>query len=133
MSFDTLEIFNSDSEEFSSVDYKAGAYILSKHFNIEKFLASLTADSSYVKQLLLKKDSDFESGRAPLYVCNCCADLGCGALTVRVEKIEGGYRWSDFGYEGIDSKEISQDDYMRRTGPFEFDEIQYKSALLPYA
>lgn len=132
---DQLEIFSAEHPNDAStvnLDYKIGKLQLSKHFDIGIVLASLAVSKEYAKQLLLTKPSDFKSGRVPLYVCNYCADLGCGALTVRVEKTGNGVVWSEFGYEGLDGEEISQSEYMERTGPFYFDSEQYKSAISPY-
>jgi len=53
----------------------------------------------YAKQLLLKKPAELENGRVPLYVCNCCADIGCGAVTVKVVQEGDYFVWSSFGYE----------------------------------
>jgi len=36
------------------------------------------------------------SGRAPLYVCGVCGDVGCGAVTVRVVRTADSFVWIDF-------------------------------------
>lgn len=47
--------------------------------------------------------SGLQPGRFPLYVCSECADLGCGALTVAIERTarpDGeAVVWSDFRFE----------------------------------
>lgn len=87
----------------------------------------------FAKQLLLKEDSELESKRVPLYVCNCCGDLGCGALTVSVEKNDDHFIWSDFGYENSYEGGFSQNNFMKRTGPFKFLFDNYVSVIRPYS
>ena len=113
-------------------DFCVGRIQLASHLRANG-LASVDVDPRFARQLLLKEPSDFASGRVPLFVCECCGDLGCGALTVAVKRLEGEYVWSEFGYEGLDSTSISAGDYIARTGPFAFHPTAYESALLPYA
>jgi hypothetical protein len=47
----------------------------------------------------------------------CCADLGCGAVAVRIRRTGSVVVWSDFGGELAD------------LGPFEFDWTDYESAV----
>lgn len=56
----------------------------------------------YVKQLLLRERSALPSGRCPLYVCECCTDLGCGAVCVRVTEVDDCYVWSELSVESFD-------------------------------
>jgi len=56
---------------------------------------------SYVKQLLLRERSALPSGRCPLYVCERCGDLGCGAVSVRVSEVEDCFVWSELSYESF--------------------------------
>ncbi len=117
------------------LDFKVGRFQLSKHFSITH-LCSLSVSKEYGKQLLLKKPSALDSGRVPLFVCECCADLECGALTVEVLKIDGGYSWKNFGYERFEAKgydnSYSQSKYMERMGEIYFEKEQYNSTIQPY-
>jgi hypothetical protein len=54
---------------------------------------------AYVKQLLMRAPSEFASGRVPLYVCSQCADLGCGAISVRVTEVDDCIVWSELSSE----------------------------------
>ena len=130
--FDLCTVQSKNNPSVYFVDFKLGRIVLSKHLDIETNVGVLSVNDIYAKQLLLKEPSEFTSERIPLYVCGCCADLGCGALTVEVEEIEEGIIWRDFGWEGLDSDNYSQSDYMARTGPFIFDKNQYKNVLHPY-
>jgi len=53
------------------------------------------------KNFLLESpfDSELEDGRYFLFVCPMCADLGCGAVTVRIQQEQERIVWSDFRYE----------------------------------
>jgi hypothetical protein len=112
-------------------DFKIGRIVLSRHFGITR-IGVLSLDKNFGRQLLLRQPSAFRSGRVPLYVCACCADLGCGALTVSVEKTDGGIVWRDFGWEWTDGGGISQPGYLAGAGPYVFDAGEYRTALHPY-
>ena len=115
--------------EMSCLDYKIGRIQLAKHLDVQDSIGSLSVHRRYAKQLLLKEKSEFLSGRVPLYVCSCCADLACGAVTVKIETTAEGILWSNFGWEGPDKIGISQSGYLAGTGPFLFDEEQYRYVL----
>jgi hypothetical protein len=117
--------------ERSFLDFRIGRVVLSRHFGISR-IGVLSIDRNFCRQLLLRQASAFKSGRVPLYVCACCADLGCGALTVRVEKVDGGIAWCDFGWEWTDGGGISQGEHMAGAGPYLFDADAYRSALYPF-
>ncbi len=132
----SLEIYTALScgeNPISYPDFKIGCIELAKHLGIKEEHGVLAVDRAFAKQLLLKESSELESRRVPLYVCNCCGDLGCGALTVRVEKISDYFVWSEFGYENNYEDGFSQNEYMRRTGPFKFGMDNYVSVIKPYS
>lgn len=132
----SLEIYTAKSSGENPItypDFKIGSIELAKHLGIKEKHGVLAVNSSFAKQLLLKEPSALESKRVPLYLCNCCADLGCGALTVKVEKIDGYFVWSSFGYENSYEFGFSQNDFMKRTGPFKFNAEMYVSVIKPYS
>lgn len=132
----SLELYTAQSggeNPISYPDFRIGNIELAKHLGIKELHGVLVVDKSFAKQLLLKEPSELDSRRVPLYVCNCCGDLGCGALTVKVEKIGEYFVWSDFGYESNYEDSISQNDFMKRTGPFKFDIESYVSVIKPYS
>ncbi len=131
----SLEIYtalSSGENPISYPDFKIGKIELAKHLNVKEEHGVLAVNKAFAKQLLLKEPSELESKRIPLYVCNCCGDLGCGALTVKVEKIDGYFIWSDFGYENNYESGFSQNGFMKRTGPFKFSADIYLSAVKSY-
>lgn len=113
-------------------DFQIGRIRLARHLTIRSKISGISVSPRFAKQLLLQEASDFASGRVPVYVCGCCADLGCGAVTVSIERNEDLVVWLDFGWEGLDSTNFSQSEYMQRTGPFFFSFAQYFNVLKPY-
>ena len=133
---DRIEIYsatNTEDQSLSFSDFKIGNIKLAPHLGVSDEISSLDVKGSFAKQLLLQDYSDLKSGRVPLYVCICCADLGCGATTVLVEDLGNKIKWSEFGRESNLQDGLFQNDYMKRTGPFYFDKTEYLSAINPYA
>jgi hypothetical protein len=56
-------------------------------------------EKTNILQLLRKEQPVTYSGRVPILVCAECGDLGCGAVTVRIERTPSGIQWSDFAFE----------------------------------
>jgi hypothetical protein len=79
------------------------------------------------RALLGLEPSELANGRVVLYVCPSCGDLGCGAVTARVERTAQTVAWSDFGWDvGCDDDE---DEIRFPGGPFVFDRDQYDAEL----
>jgi len=114
-----------------TTDFHVGRYRLAKHLGTTS-LNALDADPKYARQLLLEEPSEFQSGRIPIFVCERCAGLDCGATTVAVEILEGVVTWSQFGREVPDRDSLLVSEIDARTGPFHFDLTEYRSALRPY-
>ncbi|MFF2908540.1 oxidoreductase [Paenibacillus sp. NPDC057934] len=75
-------------------------------------------------KLLLNAPSELESGRYMIYVCPMCADLGCGAITVSIQREEEHVVWKDFSYEdGEKSKSL-------HLGTFTFEWANYTKTIL---
>ncbi len=128
---DSIEIYEHETRFFA--DFKIGSIRLAVHLNIDHDIGVL--DSGYAKQLLMKEPSSFLDGRVPLYICACCGDLGCGATTVLIEEFGDFFQWSEFGKESVwteSTGKIWQSEYMKRTGPFYFDKVDYKNAITPF-
>ena len=60
------------------------------------------------------------------YVCAECADLGCGAITVVIERGDGTVSWRDWGYQNN-----YEDGFVAISGlpDVTFDATQYDSTL----
>jgi hypothetical protein len=80
-------------------------------------------------RLLLRADADFPNDRRSLFVCAECGDLGCGAVSVPISRVDELVVWSDFGYENTYEEQVSREPY-KGIGPFQFDSKQYESAFI---
>ena len=80
----------------------------------------------FFRQLMLKERSELPTGRVPIYICPECSDLGCGCVSVQVDKYDGCFVWSQFGYENDYEDGIIEVYEMR---DMFFDEAEYRSAL----
>ena len=50
-------------------------------------------------ELLQRRKPSLSTGRYQLYICPECGDIGCGAVTARVEREGEFIVWRDFGFE----------------------------------
>src|SRR6478736_1306610 len=55
---------------------------------ISPFGGSCEFESRVASWLLLRSKAPFPNGRIPLLVCPRCGDLGCGAVTVAIERVD---------------------------------------------
>lgn len=67
-------------------------------------------------------------GRVPLYVCAECGSLGCGVVTVKVERTEDLVVWRDLGWQTDYDPYVDVEPY-RDLGPFRFDRSSYETIL----
>ncbi|MER8029301.1 oxidoreductase [Streptomyces bauhiniae] len=81
-----------------------------------------------VRALLLEDEPPLPGGRFVLYGCPECADLGCGAVTVVIERDGDDYRWRDFAWQTGEHVDLDRDGY-HGTGPFHFHGPAYRAAL----
>lgn len=79
-----------------------------------------------VNQLMLKAESDLPEHRYALYVCPECGELGCGAITAVIEKVDDTIIWRDFAFENDYDGEIQPIDEVDK---FIFDRAQYRNTL----
>lgn len=86
-------------------------------------------ESGIIGQLLGETASDLQGGRVMIYVCPECGDLGCGALTVSVVRVEGRIRWQRIRYENDCDPGATDINSYQTIGPFEFDVEQYCDAI----
>jgi len=80
-----------------------------------------------VRRLLLEEPADFPNERRSLYVCPECGDIGCGAVTVAIEKRDNSIIWRDFGFEN--TVEDTVDTRFNAVGPYVFEPVEYESVL----
>lgn len=81
-----------------------------------------------VTRLLRKKEADFPDERRSLYICPECADLGCGAISVVIERAGDEIIWRDFGFQNNYDGEVYFDDFTSLER-FAFDATEYYFAI----
>ncbi len=81
-----------------------------------------------IRRLLLIDDADFPDNRRSVYVCPECGDLGCGAISVVIEKMGNSIVWRDFGYQNNYDENIDLEAYSD-IGPFSFNMDEYASVI----
>ena len=126
-----LQIVRS-SRHPEALDIQAGRIVLGRHLQTHLLCVVGTAPE-LVRQLLGRDKSEFPSGRVPLFICEECGDLDCGAVTVRVDIGPESVVWSDFVIEAPWDPNRTQDIHYARTGPIAFRRDDYESVLSPYA
>ncbi len=84
-------------------------------------------ENTQIEEFLGRTEPELESGRTCFYVCPECRDIGCGAITAKIEITEKDITWKDFGYENNYS-ELDLTEY-KEIGPFRFDKKQYSELL----
>jgi hypothetical protein len=80
------------------------------------------------RRLLLVEEADFPDDRRSLFICSECGDLGCGAISIAVEKKGDRIMWKNFGYENTYENDVKLSDYAD-VGPFAFDAAAYQALL----
>lgn len=85
-------------------------------------------NSRAVHRLLLEAPADFPNERRSLYVCPECADLGCGAVSLIIEKIGGEVIWRMFGYQNNYEDVVVMEGFSA-IGPFVFGKAEYEAVI----
>jgi hypothetical protein len=80
------------------------------------------------RRLLLEEPADLPNNRRTLYVCAECGDVGCGVVSVVVERDGDKVVWRDFGYENDYEGVVHAEDF-EGVGPFTFDRAAYGRAI----
>ncbi|WP_123914223.1 hypothetical protein [Georgenia muralis] len=78
--------------------------------------------------LLGDRPSELPDGRAAIYVCAQCGDIGCGAISAVIERTATTVVWRDFRWD--DGLQYEEHDNTAITGgPFVFDPEEYDAEL----
>ncbi len=85
------------------------------------------AEASLVRQLLMKEPSELGESRCQLYMCPECGDIGCGAVTVVVEKTSDAFTWSQFRFENNYDEGMTTP--FESVGPYQFAKHDYWKLL----
>jgi len=90
---------------------------------------SLDLEKVILEQLVTERLSELGNDRYAIYICAECGDIGCGAITVQIEKTEDGFVWHNFGYENNYDECMPHLERYRQIGAFYFKEVEYLNAL----
>lgn len=78
---------------------------ISKHHDYISFLGwsgMSDLEDDDIRRLLGEAEPNASEGHSTIYICPECGDIGCGAITVRAEKVGNEVVWADFAYEYTD-------------------------------
>ncbi len=89
---------------------------------------SITAGLSSLARLRGQEPGDAPGGRVAVYVCAECGNLGCGAVTVRVQVGPEAVEWLDWGYQ-TDYEDVVQEVATELPQPLSFPRAAYDEAL----
>lgn len=68
---------------------------------------------------------ELATGRTSFYVCPECGDIGCGAVTAKIEVTDKEVIWKEFGYEtNYSAPDLANANYQA-IGPFIFEKTAY--------
>ncbi|MFN6965016.1 MAG: hypothetical protein ACK4S4_14800 [Pyrinomonadaceae bacterium] len=81
-----------------------------------------------INRLLLIDGADFADNRRSIYVCPECADLGCGAVSALIERVDNNIVWREFGIQNNYDKFVDLDSFVG-LGPFVFDWREYERVI----
>lgn len=88
-----LDFFVSDRRLLDLLGWPEADYITPLGWGL------VESKTNAVAELLRKRKPSLATGRYQLYICPECGDIGCGALTARVEREGDFIVWRDFGFE----------------------------------
>ena len=88
------------------------------------------ADATVAK-LLGQAPPDLPPDRVAVYVCPECGDLGCGAITVRVDLGRDEIRWHDWAWQTDYDPEPDRSE-LAEMPPLSFDRATYEERLRSY-
>ena len=78
-----------------------------------------------INEFLKIKPSDLETRRTMLFICRECGDIGCGAITLEIEKTKTTFIWKNFAHEN-NSFALDESSYISFL-PLEFDLVEYET------
>lgn len=89
------------------------------------FFPSKEDQKRILKEFRLQQRTRLLGGRIELYICECCGDLGCGAITVKIMDRGDKIIWTYFANQS-DPDEIGEE---IRVDQIEFDRQNYFKAF----
>lgn len=80
-----------------------------------------------INEFLKIKPSELETGRTMLFICRECGDIGCGAITLEIEKNKTTFIWKNFAYEN-NSFALDESSYIGHL-PIEINIAEYETTF----
>ena len=80
------------------------------------------------RRLLLEEPADLPDNRRTLYICPECGDIGCGVVSLVIERVDKKIIWRDFGYEN-NYEGVVRVEGFEEIGPFAFDPDEYEKVI----
>ena len=117
------------------IDFNVSGQLLGQLFGLPDFdligTFSYSENKEYynrlVDEFLGLVKPELITGRTCFYVCPECGDIGCGAITAKIEFTDKTVIWKEFGYENNYS-EPDLNNYVE-IGPFVFDRKEYSKTI----
>jgi hypothetical protein len=91
--------------------------------------APVEIDVQVIEQLICGQPAPIADDRHLIFVCPECGDLGCGAITARIQRDGEQITWDRFGYENDYDSNMSDFETFSVLGPFTFSSEQYAAVL----
>ncbi len=112
-------------------DFLISNQLLGKLFGIPKsdligafgWSENIEYENKRVDEFLGLRKPELETGRSCFFVCPECGDIGCGAITGKIEISDNIVIWTDFGYENGYAEPLYEK--YNKIGPFTFDKSEY--------
>ncbi len=89
------------------------------------FFSSKDVQKIILKEFRLQKKTQLVGDRIELYICDCCGDIGCGAITVRIIDKGDKIVWTHFANQS-DAHKIGE---VIEVDQIEFDRQSYLKAF----
>jgi hypothetical protein len=89
------------------------------------YFPNKSQERTFLRQLRMQEKSELVDRRVEIYVCSECGDIGCGAVTVRIEDHGDRIIWKDFAHQS-DPEYVGE---LIDVEPLEFDRESYFKAL----
>lgn len=80
------------------------------------------------RRLVLEEPADLPNNRRTLYICPECADIGCGAFSLVVERVGNQIIWRDFGFENNYEGMVHTEGF-EEVGPIAFKRDDYEKVI----
>ncbi|WP_194891980.1 hypothetical protein [Catenulispora pinisilvae] len=111
-----------------------GVLIACSADDVRALLGRPTAvNTPYWRKARKSEPHDLPSGRAPLYVCSRCGDLGCSVFSVRVAYDKTSdpaiVTWTDFAWESDGEPRLEPSPDFAALPPIEFDLVHYENVM----